>query len=193
MSCVKLNPGAHLAPLGYAAITSVFGAYCSGKPEPGERISAFPIHDELKPRLIRSVKNAIMLSSPSHSAPRSPQSNEPIQWSVISTISRPRKLRRRCWSLFPRRRCSKFPPSVSARYMYVSDVCALYIAYFLTRSLNAFIVVEFMYIHTYIHKIHQICNLDIFHSKYTYLHKFICQCAHVPSTYMRSYLPEITM
>jgi len=93
----------------------------------------------------------------------------------------------RCWSLFPRRRCSKFPPSVSARYMYVSDVCALYIAYFLTRSLNAFIVVEFMYIHTYIHKIHQICNLDIFHSKYTYLHKFICQCAHVPSTYMRSY------
>ena len=46
-----------------AAITSVFGAYCSGKPEPGERISAFPIHDELKPRLIRSVKNAMLFEA----------------------------------------------------------------------------------------------------------------------------------
>eukprot|EP01036_Dinobryon_divergens_P030604 gene30604-39874_t len=46
-----------------AAFTAVFGAYCSGKPEAGERISTIPIHDELKPRLIHSVKNAMLFEA----------------------------------------------------------------------------------------------------------------------------------
>lgn len=45
------------------AFTAVFGAYCSGKPEVGERISTLPIHDEVKPRLIHSVKNAMLFEA----------------------------------------------------------------------------------------------------------------------------------
>jgi len=60
VSCVKLNPGAHPAPLGYYAFIVIAPSRCCPLP-------------------------AVLLS-------RSPQSNEPIPWSAISSILRPRKL-----------------------------------------------------------------------------------------------------
>ena len=46
-----------------STINFLRAAYCSGKPEPGERINSIPIHDELKPRLIRSVSNAMLFEA----------------------------------------------------------------------------------------------------------------------------------
>mmetsp|Transcript_4788 Transcript_4788/g.6599 ORF Transcript_4788/g.6599 Transcript_4788/m.6599 type:complete len:452 (+) Transcript_4788:41-1396(+) len=42
---------------------NVFGAYCSGKPDAGERVNTIPIHEELKPRFIRSVPNAMLFEA----------------------------------------------------------------------------------------------------------------------------------
>jgi len=43
--------------------SNVFGAYCSGKPDAGERVNTIPIHEELKPRFIRSVHNAMLFEA----------------------------------------------------------------------------------------------------------------------------------
>jgi len=44
------------------AINLSLGAYCSGSPAPGERVSDFDIHDEA-PKFVKSVKNAKLFTA----------------------------------------------------------------------------------------------------------------------------------
>ena len=51
-----------IAALALGAPTLTGAAYCNGKPDPGDRVSPYPIFDE-EPTFVRSVKNAALFEA----------------------------------------------------------------------------------------------------------------------------------